>query len=189
MDITKNLEQTLNERIIKLEDIQGLQLTDESHILNELNKLCERKAAYRVKVDGFVGYQFLWNLILDTIKMENDVNALMVNERHLSQNIVSKMLNSMENEGLIKKEDNSYRAVLDKILSKDVISRFFWGRADKITIEEILNHFRFKPTCKVYGAITPSAAYEHTKQIIDQFCQEGKLQKATIGNSFSWSDV
>ncbi len=189
MDITKNLEQMLNERTIKVSDIKDLQLTDESQTLIELNKLCETKAAYRIGVDGFVGRQFLWNLILDNIKMENSIDVLTVDGRPISQNIICKMLNSMESEGLIKKENSIYKAVLDTILSKQVLRNFFSHRADQIKIEDILYHFRFKSSIISYGSKVPSAAFSHCQQVVNNLCNEGFIKEDTTNKSFSWNDI
>lgn len=192
IDITKSLEQTLSEKIIKLNDIQDLKLEEDSSLLQGLNMLCERKAAYRLGADGYIGYQFLCDLILDNIKMEKSIDNLIIEGRSISPNIVSKILNYMENEGLIIKENNVYRAVLDKILSKEIILKFCWGRVDKIKIEDILQHFHFNPTCKVRGATIPSRAFDHVRETLNQLCVENFLQKPTTeayAAFYSWSDI
>lgn len=191
MDITKQLEKILNERPIKLSDIQDAQLPDNDKALNELQKLCDKKLAYRFGVDEFVGRQFLWNLILDAIKSGDSLTTLTLSRQNyfISQHIISKMLECMESDGLIQRENNAWRIVLDKVLSRDVILEFCHQRADQITVENILIHFHFAATVKAHGRQGETLAYNHCKQIIDKLCGEGILVKSRFDESFSWKDI
>jgi hypothetical protein len=145
--------------------------------------------AYRLGTDGFIGRQFLWNFILDLVKAERDLNNVHIENHIISPNLVSAMLDSMEQEGLIQKSDNGYQAVLDKILSKKVISEFFWRRADQIKIENILHHFHFSCAKTAYGSTIPSAAFNHCQKMIDDLSAEALIKKNPIENSFSWNDI
>ena len=186
-DIAKSLEKMLNESPVEFLDIQ--ELVEKDKALNELNKLCERKVAYRLGVDKFVGRQFLWNLILDNIKVGNSLAQLQTDRHFVSQHIISKMLESMEREGLIEKEDGKYYVVLDKVLSREVILEFCHQRADQITTESILAHFRFNSNVTACGATGPSKAFYHCQQIVDKLCNEGVLKRSNMDNSFSWGDI
>lgn len=187
MDAIKSLEKTLSERIIKLEDIPDLELSENNRALEEINKLCEKKAAYRLGVDKFVGRRFIWNLILDSIKSELPLNNLSVDGLPISQDIISNMLISMKDQGLIEKEDDKYYIVLDKVLSKETIVEFCWCRADQIKIENILYHFHFPIEINSYGAKVPSAAFIHCQNIVNTLHKEKVLNKA-VDNSFCWND-
>lgn len=197
MDITKQLEKTLSEKVIILSDIQDLKLEDNSSLLDSLNMLCEKKAAYRLGVDGYIGYQFLWNFILDKIKMEKGTRDLDIEGRPFTPNIVAKMLASMEAEGLIKKEGSVYRAVLDKILSKEIILNFCWGRADVIKIEDILRYYRFASFATGERDLAwRSPAFNHCRKIMDQLSSDGMLQKnetscneTNCSDLYSWIDI
>jgi hypothetical protein len=190
-DIAKNLEKILNERPIKLSDIQDSQLSENDKALNELQKLCDKKLAYRFGVDEYVGRQFLWNFILDAIKANKPLTQpLLCHSNHpISQHLVSTMLEFMEKDGLIKKEGYAYCIVLDKVLSREVILDFCRQRADQITVANILQHFRFNPTCEVYGSTIQSQAFDHVKKIVDNLCAEDILKKSNLDTSFAWSDI
>lgn len=189
MDISKTLEQTLNERPIKLSDIPDLELSENSQAFDELQKLCERKAAYRLGVDKFIGRKFIWNLILDSIKLERPLNNISVDGFLISQNIVSNMLIAMKDQGLIEKEENNYHIVLDKVLSKEIIVEFCWCRADQIKIENILSHFHFATQKTAYGATGPSAAFIHCQNILNALYKEKLLNKSLVDDSFCWNDI
>lgn len=190
-DIAKNLEKTLSEKVIILSDIQDLKLEDNSSLLDSLNMLCENKTAYRLGEDKYVGHAFLWNFILDHIKIEKDVRDIKIEGISLGLNIVSKMLASMEDKGLIKKENSVYLAVLDKLLSKDIILKYCWSRVDKIRIEDILKYFHFTSINTERKLIWYKPAFIHCQKIIDQLCIEGKLQKFETNDVdfFTWTDI
>lgn len=190
-DIAKNLEKMLNEKPVKLSDIQDLDLAENDKALNELQKLCDKKLAYRFGVDEFVGRQFLWNFILDAIKAGDQlINLRLCHHNYpISKHIISTMLEFMEKDGLITKEHGPWRIVLDKVLSRKVILDFCRQRADQITVKDILRHFHFDSIFKVNSDELPSAASSHCQQIINKLCDEGILKKSNLDDSFSWSDI
>ena len=143
--------------------------------LKDIEEICKLNLAYKVGDEFLVTKNYIYNLVLSSIKkspsVEIDVSGIPI-----SPSFISNILENLVKDGLISKEDGWYIPNVQKIISKEGIESFFQHTISVFSVSDVVDNFGLKSFDKDYvGAKQYSDAAQHCKNILNELVTEGKI--------------